>query len=74
MAINLKSKPPQTGLTVAPSAIQDGRRMGLAGSVDKRLLRMARRSAPITHEAGNLRFDAFVLRVEAQKITAVTRI
>lgn len=64
----------KAGYEVEPQAIQDGRSIGLGGDVGKRLARMARRSAPITHVEGNRRFDEFVLRVEDRKILSVSRL
>ena len=59
---------------VTPQAVTLGRNVGLCGDVAKRLARMARRSAPITHESGNRRFDDFVLKIEAGRILSVTRL
>lgn len=74
MAVTVKKKSPSNGFTVASEAVADGRLLGLAGDVAKRLARMARRSAPITHEEGNRRFDDFVLQVEAREVVSVSRL
>ena len=74
MAVTLKKKSPSNGFTVAAEAVADGRLLGLAGDVAKRLARMARRSAPITHEEGNRRFDDFVQQVEAREVVSVSRL
>jgi len=73
MAVTVRKKP-ATELTVADDAVSDGRMIGLAGDVRKRLARMARRSAPITHEDGNRRFDGFVLQVVAREVVSVSRL
>ncbi|WP_266032647.1 hypothetical protein [Brucella intermedia] len=57
-----------------PEAIERGREMGVYGDTEKRLIRMAARSAPVTHEYGNRRFQNFVLRVVGDLITDVTRV
>ncbi|QXN72617.1 hypothetical protein RCZAHN_8 [Rhodobacter phage RcZahn] len=73
MAVTVRKKP-ATEFTVADDAVSDGRMIGLAGDVRKRLARMARRSAPITHEDGNRRFDGFVLQVVAREVVSVSRL
>lgn len=73
MAVTVRKKP-ATEFTVADDAVSDGRMVGLAGDVRKRLARMARRSAPITHEDGNRRFDGFVLQVVAREVVSVSRL
>lgn len=50
--------------SVTPEAIEMGRFIGLGGDVERRIKRMARRSAPFTDVRGNRRFDDFVLTVE----------
>lgn len=60
--------------TVTPSALDDARNIRMGGDPEKRLVRMARRSAPMTHEAGNRRFLDFILQVEGQSITGVSRL
>ena len=74
MAITVRKKTPDNGFTVADEAAHDGRRLGLAGDVKKRLARMARRSAPVTHEEGNRRFDGFILNVVAREVVSVARL
>jgi hypothetical protein len=55
-------------------AVQAARLIGLSGDVEKRLLRMVRRSAPLTHELGNRRFDDFVLFVQDKVVLDVNRL
>ena len=74
MTVTVKKRRPANGFSVTPDAVTEGRYLGLSGDVEKRLSRMARRSAPITHEEGNRRFDDFVLRVEAREVVSVSRI
>jgi hypothetical protein len=59
---------------VTPEALQRGREAGVYGDTEKRLIRMAARSAPITHEFGNRRFQGFVLRVADGLILDVNRL
>ena len=49
---------------VHPDALAQAQKLGLFGNVEKRLARMARLSAPFTHQAGNRRFESYVLRVQ----------
>ena len=49
---------------VSQEAIDDAKRLSLFGDVEKRIARMATRSAPFTHPDGNRRFLNFVFRIE----------
>lgn len=59
---------------VTPAAVAKAKFIGLAGDYGKRLVRMAKRSAPVTHELGNRRFDDFVLRVNDRVVCDVNRL
>ncbi|MEJ6846726.1 hypothetical protein [Sinorhizobium fredii] len=59
---------------VTRDAVRQGRLAGLYGDTAKRLARMARRSAPVTSEHGNRRFDDFILQVVDDKVLGVTRL
>lgn len=59
---------------VTSSAIQAARSVGLCGDIAKRVARMARRAAPITHAKGNLRFDDFILKVREGEVIDVYRL
>lgn len=59
---------------VTPQAVQAGRQIGLCGDIAKRIARMARRSAPITHDQGNWRFEGFVLDIEDSKVLTISRL
>ena len=72
MSATIRERP--TGFLVDPQAVFEGRHLGLGGDVQKRLARMARRAAPITHEDGNRRFDDFLLTVEKWTVVSVSRI
>ena len=48
-------------VTISPAAKRAARQAGICGNIEARLRRMARRSAPVTHDAGNRRFREFVL-------------
>ena len=54
-------------------AIRQGRLVGVYGDTAKRLSRMARRSAPVTSEIGNRRFNDFVLSVDGDQVVWVER-
>jgi hypothetical protein len=58
--------------TVSPQAYAQAKALGWGGDVNRRLIRMARRAAPVTHEYGNRRFDDFVLWIEDRHIKAVS--
>lgn len=62
------------GFRVSDGAIRDARAIGLCGDVALRLARMARRSAPLTDERGNRRFDDFVLMVKDREVLSVDRL
>jgi hypothetical protein len=61
-------------IAVTPEAVANGRREGLSGDIAKRIARMARRSAPVTHECGNRRFHDFVLHVADGRVLDITRL
>ena len=60
--------------SISKDAIAQGRSVGLYGDTAKRLLRMAKRSAPFTSEHGNRRFNDYVMKIENGAVTGVTRI
>lgn len=59
---------------VTPAAQAEGRMIGIAGDVEKRIGRMAKRAAPFTHPAGNRRFHDFILRIEADQVLGIARL
>ncbi len=59
---------------VSVEAVRMGRAYGLYGDTEKRLRRMARRSAPVTSEHGNRRFNEYVLHIVDGTVKAVTRL
>lgn len=59
---------------VTDDAVRAGRNIGLCGDIAKRIARMARRAAPITHDQGNWRYEEFVLDIEDGKVLAVSRL
>ncbi|MCO5157856.1 MAG: hypothetical protein M9945_14100 [Aquamicrobium sp.] len=58
----------------APEAVARGRDAGIYGDTEKRLQRMAARSAPVTSPHGNRRYQGYVLRIEGDLITDVCRL
>lgn len=60
--------------TVSAEAIAQAKLIGICGEVEKWLLRMARRSAPVTHADGNRRFDAFVLMIQDGVVMGIDRL
>jgi len=60
-------------VTVSLAAKRAARHAGIFGNVEARLSRMARRSAPVTHEAGNRRFQEFILDIDRGEIKGVIR-
>lgn len=73
VAITLKRKPP-SDIEVTPEAVRDAKQIQLGGDAVARLKRMAEKSAPVTHEFGNRRFDQFVLLVKDGKVLGVDRL
>lgn len=63
----------RASIEVSEQAIAEARKAGIFGNVAKRLARMARRSAPLTHPKGNRRFDDFVLLVKDRTVLSVSR-
>lgn len=59
---------------VAPEAVAEAQKLGLFGNVEKRLARMARNSAPFTHQAGNRRFESYVLRIEGGRVISIKQL
>lgn len=49
---------------VSDQAMRSAGVFGWTGSISDRLVRMAKRSAPITHEKGNRRFDHYVMAIK----------
>ncbi len=60
-------------VTISAAARASARAAGVFGDVEKRLTRMARRSAPFTSACGNRRFNDFVLHVEDGVVLSVVR-
>jgi len=58
--------------TVSDAALAEAEALPLFGDTRRRLVRMARRAAPVTHPDGNRRFHDFVLRIEDGEIRGVT--
>jgi len=58
---------------VTEQAVIDGRKIGLCGDIAARIRRMARQSAPITHEQGNCRFDNFVMLISGGEVLHINR-
>jgi hypothetical protein len=54
--------------------VEQAQRLGLFGNVEKRVLRMARHSAPFTHHAGNRRFEGWVLRIEQGVVVSIKKL
>jgi hypothetical protein len=61
-------------IVVSPDAIAQAKLLGIGGDRDKRLRRMARRSAPLTHDKGNRRFGDFVLQVSDRMVIAINKL
>jgi len=59
---------------VHPEALAQAQKLGLFGNVEKRLARMARLSAPFTHQAGNRRFESYVLRVQDGQVVSIKKL
>jgi hypothetical protein len=59
---------------VAPAVIEQAHKLGLFGNVEKRIARMARHSAPFTHQAGNRRFEGYVLRIEQGTVVSIQKL
>ncbi|CAA2141497.1 hypothetical protein [Hyphomicrobium sp. ghe19] len=59
---------------VPESVVRKARRYGVYGDTKARLSRMAFRSAPVTSNFGNRRFQSYVLLVENEDIKDVTRV
>lgn len=59
---------------VTPQAVTSARSIGLCGDIAKRLTRMAKRAAPVTHAQGNYRFEDFVLSIDQGKVLGVSRL
>lgn len=61
-------------VNVTESAVRSARSVGLCGDVSKRIARMARRAAPVTHAKGNWRFDDFILNISQGDVLDVYRL
>lgn len=59
---------------VTEQAVRQARAAGICGDVAKRVARMARRAAPVTHEYGNWRFEDFILLIVDGRVVDVTRL
>jgi hypothetical protein len=62
------------GFVVTETAKRQARMLGMGGDLNARLRRMARRSAPLTHPAGNRRFDDFVLQLRDKVVESIDRL
>lgn len=61
-------------VTISPKALATARDAGLFGDTEKRVRRMLQRSAPVTHELGNRRFQNFVIHTENNTVLGVYRV
>ena len=59
---------------VTEEAVKQARAAGVSGDVAKRVARMARRSAPVTHEHGNWRFNDFIMMIVDGRVVSVMRL
>ena len=55
---------------VSPEALAQGAALGLG---PRRIGRMARSAAPVTHPQGNRRYDDFILRVNDGVVLSIVR-
>jgi hypothetical protein len=58
---------------VDPVVLAQARQLGLIGNVEKRVKRMARHSAPITHKEGNRRYESFILRIDKGVVRSICK-
>jgi hypothetical protein len=58
---------------IDPIVIVQARQVGLIGNVERRVRRMAKYSAPITHQEGNRRYESFILRIEKGVVKSLRR-
>lgn len=59
---------------IAEGVLRQARKLGIFGNdVEAQLKRMAKLSAPITHEYGNRRFQQFLLTIEGDTVTRLIR-
>lgn len=56
---------------VSERARRQARELGLAGNVEAIIARMARYAAPFTHDAGNRRFEGYVLEVVGREVRSL---
>ena len=59
---------------VSPQALANAREQGIFGDAETRLMRMAKRSAPVTSEYGNRRFHDFVMYIVDGVMLDITRV
>jgi len=61
-------------VTISLAAKRSAREAGIFGNVEARLSRMARRSAPVTSDLGNRRFQEFIMQVDDGVMLGVYRV
>lgn len=71
MPLILKNR---TGMEIDDRVVREARRFGLWGETKKRLQRMVRRACPVTHKAGNRRFDNFLFHIHGNQLKSVRRV
>jgi len=73
-ATTAKLDTPAEPLSVRKSAVEQANKVGIYGNVAERLVELVNQAAPVTHVAGNRRFEDYVFRVEGQVIESIVKL
>jgi hypothetical protein len=65
---------PTASLSVSKAVLDQAHKAGIYGNVAERIVELVGRAAPVTHVAGNRRYEAFVFRVEDQIVKSIVKL
>jgi len=57
--------------TIAPEVLDQARELGMYGTVEVRLKKMARLAVPATHPKGNFRYEQVVLKIDQNRVVSI---
>jgi hypothetical protein len=73
-APTMSSDQPAVPLSVSKTALEQAQKAGIYGNVAEQLVDLVGRAAPVTHVAGNRRYERFVFLVDDEIVKSVVKL